>query len=159
MITTQAAVATIRELRFSHVVWIPDSLFGQWESTLEEMSLKLIRVCREGEAWPLAAGLWAGGAKPLIIMQTTGLFESGDALRNVAYDLRCPIYAWIGVRNWLNTNSNDSARRFACPVIEAWQLNHVWVEHDDHFRIVKQHYSDCQSCERLGIALIAEGAG
>ena len=74
MITAQAAAATIRELEFSHVVWIPDTLFGQWEKALLELPLHLIRVCREGEAWPLAAGLWAGGARPLIIMQTTGLF-------------------------------------------------------------------------------------
>jgi hypothetical protein len=31
-------------------------------------------------------------------MQTTGLFESGDALRNVLFDLSLPIYSLIGVR-------------------------------------------------------------
>ncbi len=44
----------------------------------------LVRVCREGEAWEVAAGLHLGGATPLVMIQCTGLFESGDAIRNVA---------------------------------------------------------------------------
>ncbi len=159
MISPVNAIATLEAMGISHVVWIPDSLFGQWEGHLQNSSLRLIRVCREGEAWPLAAGLWAGGAQPLVIMQTTGLFESGDALRNVGFDLKCPLYAWIGVRNWLNPNSPDSARRFAVPQVDAWQLDHVWVENDGDFGRVKEHYADCRTAARLGIALIAEGAG
>lgn len=159
MITAQRVGNSITQMGITHVVWIPDSVLGCWELELQRPPIHLVRVCREGEAWPLAAGLVAGGAKPLVMMQTTGLFESGDALRNVVYDLKVPIYAWIGVRNWLNTDSKDSARRFALPIVEAWQLEHCWVENDADLARMQEHYRQCQASEKAGLALIAEGAG
>jgi sulfopyruvate decarboxylase subunit alpha len=159
MITASRAINSIIEMGITHVVWVPDSLLGSWETELNRLPTPLIRVCREGEAWPLAAGLFAGGAHPLIMMQTTGLFESGDALRNVVYDLKVPVYCWIGVRNWLNPNSPDSARRFALPIVNAWQLEHCWVETDDDFTAMREHYLQCRASEKAGVALIAEGAG
>ena len=113
----------ISDLGVSHVVWLPDSVIGLWEADLTASSVQLIRVCREGEAWPLAAGLMMGGQRPLVMMQTTGLFESGDALRHVVYDLSLPVYAFIGARNALNVESKDSARRFTQPLLDAWQVD------------------------------------
>src|SRR5688572_13910263 len=121
-------VAALEAAGITHAIWVPDSTTGPWESALESSSsLSLVRVCREGEAWPLAAGLHLGGKTPLIIMQTTGLFESGDALRNVLFDLKLPILSLIGVRNWLVEGSRDSARRFAEPIFQAWGVKHVWI--------------------------------
>jgi sulfopyruvate decarboxylase TPP-binding subunit len=152
-------LTALAEMRVTHLVWIPDSCFGAWEVPLERSPVQLIRVCREGEAWPLAAGLLAGGATPLIVMQSTGLFESGDALRNVLYDLRCPLYAWIGIRNWLHPQSTDSARTFALPIIQAWGIEHVWVQQDDDLHPMVRHYWACKSASRAGAALVAEGSG
>src|SRR5438094_10204295 len=121
MFTGPEIVATLVDAAIAHVVWVPDSMTGPWEAALEtSQHLKLIRVCREGEAWPLAAGLHLGGQTPLVIVQTTGLFESGDALRNVLFDLKIPIFSLIGVRNELVSDSRDSAKMFAEPIIAAW---------------------------------------
>jgi sulfopyruvate decarboxylase subunit alpha len=159
VLSAGAVTRCLIQMGITHIVWIPDSLIGTWESHLEAQSLKLIRVCREGEAWPLAAGLTAGGARPLIMLQTTGLFESGDALRNVVYDLKVPVYAWIGVRNWLNQDSPDSARRFSLPILSAWQLDHVWVNSDQDLPEALSHYEQCRTAGVSGVTLIAEGAG
>src|SRR5438128_7100418 len=113
MFTGPGIEAVFAELGITHIVWVPDTTIGPWEAALEASSrLRLIRVCREGEAWPLAAGLHLGGQTPLVVMQSTGLFESGDALRNVHFDLKLPLWALIGVRNGLVMDSRDSARTF-----------------------------------------------
>ncbi|MDG2213878.1 MAG: thiamine pyrophosphate-binding protein, partial [Verrucomicrobiota bacterium] len=92
-------VSTLDGLGITHVVWIPDSTLGQWDEALQNAeNIALIQVCREGEAWALAAGLYLGGAKPIVIIQCTGLFESGDALRNIVHDYQLPIYGLIGYR-------------------------------------------------------------
>ena len=81
----------------THVTGVPDSTTGLWfDAVRESDSIRLIPVCREGEAWGVAAGLFLGGARPLVMMQCTGLFESGDALRNAIHDFGLPIYALIG---------------------------------------------------------------
>src|SRR2546421_10620194 len=128
MFTGPEIAITLTELGVTHVIWVPDSTTGTWEEALDSSpALRLIRVCREGEAWPLAAGLHLGGKTPLVLMQSTGLFESGDALRNVLFDLALPIFALIGVRNALVSDSRDSARTFAEPILKAWGIPYVWI--------------------------------
>lgn len=150
----------LERIGYDHIVWIPDSTFGAWESAFESSQrLRLLRVCREGEAWPLAAGLLLGGRQPLVIMQSTGFFESGDALRNVIFDLQLPVQAMIGVRNWLNPESPDSARRFALPLVKAWGLNYAMIETFDEKNRLEQHLQNARQSETASVALIAEGSG
>lgn len=159
MFTGTEIVATLSELAVTHVIWVPDSTIGPWEAALDAAeSLRLIRVCREGEAWPLAAGLHLGGKSPLVMMQTTGLFESGDALRNVLFDLKLPIFSLIGVRNWLSAGSNDTAKTYAEPVLRAWGLDCRWLLQPSDKSRFAEHYRRCRGANMPGVALLAEGA-
>lgn len=159
LFTGPEIAATLTKLDISHVVWVPDSETGLWEAALDSSpSLRLIRVCREGEAWPLAAGLHLGGQSPLVVMQTTGLFESGDALRNVLCDLKLPIYALIGVRNWLNADLSDSARAFTEPILRAWGLDCEWLLAPGDLPKLSEDYRRCRRAGVPGAALLAEGS-
>lgn len=157
MFTGTEVVAVLEELGVTHVIWVPDSTTGAWEKALASSAkLQLVRICREGEAWPLAAGLHMGGKSPLIIMQTTGLFESGDALRNVLFDLKLPIFALVGVRNGLAPQSRDSAKAFGEPIIQAWGINAVWIRVPAEIHLLSDHYLACQAANRPGMVLLAE---
>ncbi|HVU89479.1 MAG TPA: thiamine pyrophosphate-binding protein [Pirellulales bacterium] len=153
-------VATIESLGVTHVVWLPDSAMGPWENALlASAHLTLVRVCREGEAWTIAAGLYLGGRRPLVVIQNTGLFESGDALRNVLFDLGLPLFALIGWRNYLVADSPDTARKFTEPVLEAWGLDYLLVDSTEALGKLAEHYRACQTAGRPGVALLAEGKG
>ncbi len=159
MFTGDEVVSLLTELGVTHVVWVPDSTIGQWESAIRESSIKLVTVCREGEAWAIAAGLHVGGALPLVMIQCTGLFESGDALRNVLWDFKLPLYAWIGYRSFLSQTAipNDSAMRFTEPILNAWELDYLLVKSADQLDEMKQHFRECQKNGRSGIMLLGEG--
>lgn len=160
MFAGREIVNTLEDLGVSHVVWVPDSTFGTWEADLESSrQIELVRVCREGEAWPLAAGLQVGGSSPVIMMQTTGLFESGDAMRNVLFDLQVPPFAIIGVRNWLIEGSRDSAKKFGEAIVNAWNLDPVWIAEASDKPKLGEHYAACQQAKQTGIVLMAEGKG
>src|SRR5512138_140445 len=91
------------DLGVTHVITVPDSTIGRWEPAIEASGrVRLVRVCREGEAWQVAAGLHLGGAIPVVMIQCTGLFESGDALRNVIHDWKLPVFSIIGYRSYLD---------------------------------------------------------
>jgi sulfopyruvate decarboxylase TPP-binding subunit len=146
------------ELQVTHVIWVPDSALGQWEAALESSpALGLIRVSRESEAWAIAAGLHIGGAKPLVIMQTTGLFDSGDALRNAIFDMGLPLFAIVGHRSYLIDNSPDSAKRFAEPILKAWGIDYVLLTKPDDLPRIREHFLACQAAGKPGVALVAEG--
>lgn len=160
MISAQRIAGEIARLGITHVIWLPDSLLGTWEKAIEATSdLKLLRVCREGEAWAVAAGLWIGGARPLVIMQNTGMFESGDSLRNAWFDLGLPLYALVGYRSYLVEGSKDTARRFTEPVLDAWGVDRVLLQKDEDLPWLADHFQKCRQANRPGVALIAEGRG
>lgn len=127
-----SVAAALAAAGVSHVVWVPDSVLGTWDAALSARAdLTLVRVCREGEAIALAAGLHIGGAAPLVMMQCTGLFESGDALRNIVYDLKIPLFLLIGVRGWLGHRqgkTGDTCPAFTEPILQAWQLSYSWLD-------------------------------
>ncbi len=160
MYTGQEIVKLLIELDFTHVVYLPDSTLGQWESALEESpGLQLIRVCREGEAWAVAGGLYLGGARPVVVIQCTGLFESGDSLRNMVHDYQIPLYALVGYRSYLNESTlpGDTARKFTEPILDAWKLDYRLIDQQGDGAALLEHCRACREAGTPGVALIAEG--
>ena len=132
MLTGPAITDVLEACGTTHVVWIPDSHLGTWESgLLQSRSIKLIRACREGEAIAIAGGLLLGGAKPVVIIQCTGLFEAGDALRNIVYDLNLPLIFIVGVRSYLahqQGKTTDNCPAFTGPILDAWKLPQTVID-------------------------------
>lgn len=128
MLGPDEIVSALEAAGFTHLVWIPDSHLGTWESALRASRLAPIRVCREGEAIGVAIGLMLGGAKPLVAVQCTGFFEAGDAIRNAAHDLKLPLKLLIGVRSERAARAGktgDNCPHFAEKVVQAWELPHT----------------------------------
>jgi sulfopyruvate decarboxylase TPP-binding subunit len=145
-------------LGITHVVWLPDSTLGQWEAALSATAgLRLIRVCREGEAWAIAAGLYLGGARPVVMIQCTGLFESGDSLRNALFDYGLPLFAVIGHRSALIPSANDSARTFTEPNLRSWGIDYRVIDAPEKLPVLRSHYAACRESKRPGVVLLAEG--
>lgn len=158
MFTGQQICTALKRLGFTHVVWLPDSALGAWEEDLEsDPELQLVRVSREGEAWQIAAGLLVGGKRPMVMIQCTGLFESGDAMRNVLFDMQLPLCALIGYRSYLSENSSDSARRFTEPVLKAWDLDYLLIDAPEKLPQWEEHLRRCAAANRPAFALLAEG--
>ncbi len=127
-----SVVQALQDCGVTHVVWIPDSDIGRWETELRAAPhMQLLRVCREGEAIALAAGLKLGGKSPVVLIQCTGLFEAGDTLRNILHDLHVPLFLLIGVRSYRahqRGESTDSCPVFTEPIVRAWQIPYVLLD-------------------------------
>jgi sulfopyruvate decarboxylase TPP-binding subunit len=160
MLDGPTVVAALKECGVTHVVWVPDSELGAWDAALSAPGgLPVIRVCREGEAFGVAAGLYLGGKKPIIIIQCTGLFEAGDALRNVLHDMKLPLFFIVGVRNYYahqKRTTNDSCPVFTEPIIRAWQVPYVVLEERHTAADLAAAYRQAQAENRAGAALVAE---
>lgn len=157
MLDGETVAQALVDLGVTHVVWLPDSVLGPWERAFDRAPLELVRVCREGEAWALAAGLHLGGQRPVVMIQCTGLFESGDALRNVLFDLKLPLFAVIGYRSYLVPDSPDTAKRFTEPILDAWGIEYRLVRSPEDANVLTDHYRACAEAEKPGAVLIAEG--
>ena len=129
----QAIIEELKKNKFTHVVWLPDSETNfMYQQLMEEPSLDLVPVSREGETMAIAAGLWVGGKRPVALIQNTGIFESGDSIRGLGLDVDQPLVMLVGYRGWDRHGiSRDSAGKFIEHVLHAWGINYYLVETDD----------------------------
>ena len=157
-LTAQVMIDTLKQCGATHMVWLPDTESGYLYDTLSvDPDLKLIPVTREGETFPIALGLLVGGAKPVVCIQNTGLFESGDSVRGMWIDLKLPIMALIGYRGYEGGGpSEDSAATFLEPILNAWGIPFEIVENDQQVKdVVPRKYKE--AIERPGPAAVLIG--
>lgn len=159
MFSGEEIASTLASVGVTHVITVPDSTIGRWEEAIAQSGIALVRVCREGEAWSVAGGLFLGGATPIVMIQCTGLFESGDALRNMLHEWKLPIYSMIGYRSYLNQDTlpGDTTLVFTEPILAAWKLDVRLITEASQLSLIAEHYSECKTAAIPGVALIAEG--
>lgn len=160
MLDGASVVAALCDCGVTDVVWIPDSDIGRWEPELSAAAgLRLIRVCREGEAVALAAGLLLGGRRPVVVVQCTGLFEAGDTLRNIIHDMRLPLFLIVGVRSYFAHQkgaSADTCPIYTEPIVRAWQLPYVLLDDRHTGADLTAAYRRAQADGRAFAVLLAE---
>ena len=116
----------------THVVWLPDSETNfQYVLMQDEPSLDLVPVSREGQAFSTASGLSVSGAKPVILIQNTGLMESGDSLRGWAMGMHIPVVLMVGYRGWTRHGvDTDTAATYTEHFLPAFGIRYYLVEND-----------------------------
>ena len=128
-----SVVAELKKNNITHVVWLPDSETNfMFQLLTNEPTLDLVPVCREGETMAIAAGLWVGGKRPIVLIQNTGIFEAGDSIRGLGLDINQPLVMLVGYRGWSRHGlTTDSAARFIEHILHAWGINYYLIETDD----------------------------
>ena len=124
--------------RVTHVITLPDSeTKHMYDRLIQEPSISVVPVSREGEAIPIAAGLWIAGQRPVVSIQNAGLFESGDALRGLAIGINLPLVMFIGYRGYTrHADTPDTAARILEPFLHLWGVEYYMVESDDDLAVV-----------------------
>lgn len=101
VIHARRIVDELRGQGVTDVLGVPDNAAKALLDLLAaEPAIRLLSVTREGEAFAVAAGLWVGGRTPVVLIQNTGLLETGDALRGTAMRMRVPLVCLVTVRGY-----------------------------------------------------------
>ena len=132
-LTPQPILDQLNKNEVTHVVWLPDSETNfMYQLLTNEPTLDLVPVCREGETMAIAAGLWVGGKRPIVLIQNTGIFEAGDSIRGLGLDVNQPLVMLVGYRGWSRHGlTRDSAARFIEHILHAWGISYYLIETDD----------------------------
>ena len=149
-LTPRAILDELNKNNVSHVVWLPDSETNfMYEQMIADTSMELVPVCREGESMAIAAGLWVGGKRPVVLIQNTGFFESGDSVRGLGLDIDFPMVMMIGYRGWTRHGvTADSAARFTEPILDAWGINYYLVETDEDTDRISVAFEEAERTQR-----------
>ncbi len=96
-----------------------------------------------------------------MLIQCTGLFESGDSLRNVLHDWKLPIFSMIGYRSYLNQSTlpGDTSLVFTEPVLDAWNIEYKLIVDASEIGVIRDHYNACRRAGKPGRSAHRGGQG
>jgi sulfopyruvate decarboxylase subunit alpha len=82
------------------VVYVPDNPLSHVLRELEARysDVRLVLATREEEAFGIAAGLYLGGAKPTVMLQSSGLCNSLNALTSLLLPYQIPALVVVSMR-------------------------------------------------------------
>ena len=70
-----------------------------------------------------------GGKKPVILIQNTGMMESGDSLRGWGLSLNIPVVMMVGYRGWTRHGVNsDTAATYTERFLNAFGIQYYLIE-------------------------------
>ena len=158
VLSPETVLGEIKKNGVSHIVWLPDSETN-WLYVLmkAEPSLHVVAVSREGLAYSLAAGLSAGGKTPIILIQNTGLMESGDSLRGWALGLNIPVVLMVGYRGWTRHGvTQDTAAVYTEPFLNAFRINYYLVENNADAPRISVAFEEARKTKRPVAVLVGD---
>jgi sulfopyruvate decarboxylase subunit alpha len=83
-----------------HVVYVPDNPLSHVLKILarDYHDVRTTLATREEEAFGIAAGLYLGGARPTVLLQSSGLGNSLNAITSLLVPYQIPVLAIISLR-------------------------------------------------------------
>lgn len=157
-LSPQVVLGELKKQGVTHVVWLPDSETN-WLYLLmkAEPTLTLVTVPREGLAMSIAAGLAAGGAKPVILIQNTGLMESGDSIRGWLMGMNIPVVLMVGLRGWTRHGvTKDTAATYTEPFLNAFRIDYYLVESDGDASRIAVAFDQARATRRPVAVLVGD---
>lgn len=173
MAQAQLVLDTLRHHTVTDVVSLPDNSSAALLALLRSSAdIRLLSVTREGEAFALAAGLWIGGRNPLVLIQNTGLLESGDSLRGTLLRMRIPVVCLVTYRGYaklarwgkppepdpeiLSRPELDSVAVMTEPTLRAWGIPFDFLHTDDDIPKVTAAFAQAQKLSAPVAVLVTQ---
>lgn len=140
------------------VVWLPDSETNWLYLLMKgDPDLRLVGVSREGHACSIASGLWAGGKKPIILIQNTGMMESGDSIRGWLKGLNVPVVLMVGYRGYTRHGvDKDTAAIYTERFLNAFDLQYYLVENDNDSDRITIAFEEAERRQGPVVILVAD---
>jgi sulfopyruvate decarboxylase subunit alpha len=170
----QLILNELRNNLVTHVVGLPDNASAALFSLLNSNEKpRLLTVTREGEAFAVAAGLWVGGKNPVVLIQNTGLLESGDGVRGTVMRMRIPLVCLVTYRGYstvanrelsparesvspeiLSRPDLDSVALLTEPTLKAWGLSYDFLFENEDVSKISQAFSKAKALSQPAVLLI-----
>ena len=115
-----------------HVVYVPDNPLSHVLKCLGEdfTDIRTTLATREEEAFGIATGLYLGGARPTVMLQSSGLGNSLNALTSLILPYKIPMLVVISMRGdageW--NDAQVPMGRAVRPILDALGVPYITAE-------------------------------
>src|SRR5689334_20135524 len=141
-----------------HVVYVPDNPLSHVLRVLGERyaDVRTTVATREEEAFGIAAGLYLGGARPTVMLQSSGLGNSLNAITSLLVPYQIPVLFVVSMRGgageW-NAAQMPMGRAVA-PILDAIGIPHVTAESAEQVASVVQTTAETTFATRIPAACL-----
>ena len=124
-------IEALQRNKVDHFVTVPDWVQLALHLRIEAgvSGIRNVSCCNEEQAVAVAAGLWMGGRKPIVVVQNQGMHACINAIRTIGNDVHAPIVFLVGQfgREFSNfgrdpSESIRSTVRYMEPVLRAMDI-------------------------------------
>jgi sulfopyruvate decarboxylase TPP-binding subunit len=160
-VPAEAILGELQALGITHAINVPDTHQRTLLAALaRQQQIRLLTACTEDEALAINAGLYVGGAKPIISIQNTGLLAAMNNVKGIAMDARVPTCMLVGYfgRDVHKSPRDNPSRAIHLiePTLEAWGIRYYPLEHPDQLHVIQEAYQ--HSLQTLGPSVVLVGA-
>ena len=133
-IAAASIIAEIKAAGVEYVVTLPDIVTSKslLASIATDRDFRHIKVCKEDEGIGICAGLSFCDKRALLLIQSTGLLDSINALKAVAVEYSLPICIMVGLIgkeiDRAPRDSQDCGVRIIEPILDAMGVTHCLLE-------------------------------
>lgn len=160
-VPAEAILQQLQALQISHVINVPDTHQRTLLAALARQStIRLLTACTEDEALAINAGLYVGGARPILSIQNTGLLAAMNNVKGIALDANIPTCMLVGYfgRDVTRPPHENASRaiHLLAPTLDAWGIRYYPLETPDDLPVIAEAYQ--YSLDHLGPAVVLVGA-
>ena len=93
----------------------------------------------------------------MILIQNTGLLESGDSLRGWCMGMNIPVVLMVGYRGYTRHGRNaDTAATYTEPFLNAFNVKYYLVENNDDAERISWAFEDAEKLQNPVAVLIGD---
>jgi sulfopyruvate decarboxylase subunit alpha len=143
-----------------HIVYVPDNPLSHVVRTFDASyrDSRLVLATREEEAFGIAAGLYLAGARPTVMLQSSGLGNSLNAITSLLLPYQIPVMMIISMRGDASEwNAAQVPMGRALPaILDAMGVPHVTVDTAARTEdLVRQAAATAFGTRTIGACLLA----
>ena len=98
-----------------------------------------------------------GGKNPVILIQNTGMMESGDSLRGWCLGMNIPVVMMVGYRGYTRHGVNsDTAATYTERFLNAVVIQYYLVENDSDAERISVAFEEAQQTKRPVAILVGD---
>jgi sulfopyruvate decarboxylase subunit alpha len=135
----KTVVEGLKEADINFIVCLPESLLNPlYRMLMEDDFFKFISVTNEGEGAAVAAGLWLGGKKAILVMENSGLRVAAEPLARMGITFGIPVLMAMCHRGDIGeTNSWGIAHNKTMePILQAMNIPYTIVRNEEEIKSV-----------------------